>query len=111
MPLLRDNSSICSSHHPGIFAAAALRRVDDQRTPPQRDARQSTGQDVDARCAAQDVWAKIDVASLEMTIRSRRIGDERWRPGERDHRLGNVVARVRLNPPGELRDLALVRTR
>ena len=55
---------------------------------------------------AQDVRPQIDVAALERAGLAVLVGHEGRVPRERDHRLGDVVARVRDDPAAEVLDLA-----
>ena len=71
---------------PGVFAAAALRGVDDERAFFEGYAGQAAGDDVDL-VAEEDVGPQIDVARLQA------IADEAGSAGEVERGLGDVVAR------------------
>ena len=78
----------CSpAEHPGVFAAAALRRVDDERAAAQRDAGQAAGQNRDA-LAVENVGPQVDMARFDLAF------EKAGRTREVDGRLGDVVARV-----------------
>ena len=78
--------------HPRVLAAAALRRVDDERPFLERDAREAAGQHEDV-LAVEDVRPQVDMPSLERAVHDRRHARQRQR------RLRDVVARVRFDPP------------
>src|SRR3979490_331894 len=84
------------SQYPCVLAAAALRRVYDQRSCLQRDARQAARQDENV-LAVEDVWAQVDMASLECAV------DDGRYPRERERRLRNVIAGIGLDPASEFR--------
>src|SRR3954471_22350427 len=81
--------------NPGIFAAAALRRVDHQRAFAQGHARQPAGDDGDS-VAVEGIGAQVDVAAVELLIEQGRVA------AERQGGLGNIVARVGADLPAEL---------
>src|ERR1700693_1487147 len=65
--------------NPGVFAAAALRRVDDQRTLAKRDACQDGGRYVDV-CSEERERPPVDAAGREPPVdqgRGRRELDRR----------------------------------
>src|SRR5580765_2326473 len=71
--------------HPGIFAAAALRRVDDERAFSERDAREAARHNRHL-VAEQDVRPQVHVAWLNPIV------DETGRARERERRLRDEVA-------------------
>src|SRR5256885_5927923 len=73
--------------HPGVFAPAALGRVHDERTFPQRHAGQAAGNDRDF-FAIENEWAQVDVPPLHVVVA------ERGRARKRHDRLGDVVPRI-----------------
>ena len=74
--------------HPGVLAAAALRRVDHQRAAAQRHARQPARGDLHV-ATEQHERPQVDVAALEVVVHPARVARERER------RLRDVAARVR----------------
>src|ERR1700679_874843 len=73
--------------NPGVLAAAALRRVDDERPLAQRDPGQAAGNDGNP-LARQYERTQVNMSSLEFTIAKRRV------LREINHRLRNVIARL-----------------
>src|SRR4030095_2027355 len=86
--------------NPRIFAASALRGVDHQRAFLECDSGQSSGQNVNI-LAIENVRPQIDVPAGKLALDNDRC------PGKPQGRLGNVVARIILNSPGEFRALVL----
>src|SRR6266545_3060633 len=80
--------------NPGVFASAALGRIDDQGSGPERHAREPSWLNVDVT-PVQDVGSQVDVAGLEM------ISDDRGYSRKRQRRLCDVAAGVLLNALGE----------
>ena len=78
------------AQHPGIFAAAALRRVHYQRSAPQRHARQPARHQRHV-LAIQNVRAQIDVPRLRFAI------EEARRPRKTQRRLRDIVPRLGLD--------------
>src|ERR1700748_3406652 len=81
--------------HPGILAAAALRRVDYQRAFSHRHPCKPSRDYVNL-FAAEDIWPQIHVPAFEMIVNDG--GDSR----ERERRLGDEVARIGLDLAREL---------
>src|SRR5215472_13768391 len=90
------------SHDPGVLRSTALRRVHDERSVAQRDAREPPGNEVH-RPAGEHVWSEVDVPRGEPCVNECRTGrqGERW--------LRNVFLRLRDDAAAER--LALGRTR
>src|SRR5208282_2021825 len=83
------------AEHPGVFAAAALRRVHDQRAPAQGHAGEAAG-DESYVFTVENVGTKIDVAGLRFAIEKARSA----RQAER--RLRDVVAGLGLDSATEV---------
>src|SRR5688572_8271269 len=81
--------------HPGVFAAAALRRVDDERAALQRDAREPAGLHVNF-LAVERERPQVDVPRLEAIL------DDGRDPRQRERGLCDVTARVSVDAPREL---------
>src|SRR5690349_14577291 len=88
--------------NPRVFAAAALRRIHDQRSLTQRHAREAALQNLHL-FAVQDVWPKVDVSSFELAV------DERRNTRKGECRLCDVVSWLRNDTGREF--LALRRRR
>src|SRR5262245_32938458 len=82
-----DSATRLSIQHPGVLAAAALRRVDDERALAERGAGEPARDDPDAVGAAQHERAQVDVAAVQAAADERRVA------GQCDGRLSDVVAR------------------
>jgi len=87
MPILTQN--------PGIFAAAALGGIDNQRSLAQCHTRQSAGNDRDF-VAIEDVRAQVHVARFDAAVFEQAGRARKVQRGLRD-----VVARIRLDAPPE----------
>ena len=74
--------------------APVLRRIYDQRVFPESNPGEATGNDRNF-LAEQNVRSQIDVPAFKTTIRVGRT------PGKLDHRLRNVVSRIRVNGSAE----------
>src|SRR5262249_46338407 len=89
-----------SIKHPGILAAAALRRIHYQRTFAQGNAREATGNDNNF-FSVKNKRPEVDVTSFEATVHERGVA------GKGNHRLRDVIPRVGLNALAEFIDLRL----
>src|SRR6185503_16203767 len=85
---------------PGILAAAALGRIHDERAFPERDAGQAARDDR-YFFTVENERPQVDVPSLHAVVA------KRWGTGERDDRLGDVVARLLAHLVLELHALGL----
>ena len=88
--------------HPGVFRAAALARIDDERAGLQRDARETARHDADLVLAGEHERPQVDMARREAFLDQRRHG------GERERRLRDEAARVALQLFAERLDRQLV---
>src|SRR3954471_4001619 len=82
--------SILTVQHPGVLRAAALARIDHQRSRLQGNAGKAAGNDADPVAAGQHEWSQIDMARREAFLDQCRDGRERER------RLRDEAARVAL---------------
>src|SRR5882757_1074547 len=72
---------------PGVFTAATLGRVDDERAGAQRDAREAAWDD-DGFFAVEDEGTEVDVAAGELAVAVGRMAREAH------HRLGDIITRL-----------------
>src|SRR5450631_3473270 len=88
-------SSVASFEDPRVFAAAALRRVHDERTVLERDARERAGRNVDF------LPVENERTQIDMT-RGDTVADDRRMTRQRDDRLRQELARVRRHRGAEV---------
>src|SRR5262245_46205899 len=81
--------------NPRVFASATLRRIHDQASLLERDAREPSWLNVNF-AAVKNVRSEIDVTALEM------VADNRRNPRERQRGLRDVTTAVFADPPTKL---------
>src|SRR5271170_4851690 len=94
---MRESMSALPPEDPGVFAAAALRGINDERPRLQSDTRQTAGHDGNFLAVKEAVRTKIDVAPRH-ALRSSVV---RRNNREGHNRLRDVVARFSENSLAE----------
>ena len=79
---------------PGVFAAAALGRIDDERAFLQGDASQAARQNEDI-LSIKNIGTEIHVSAFKMAIHDRRYA------GQGEGGLGDVISRIGRDAFGE----------
>src|SRR5258708_5006044 len=87
---MRESMSVFSPQHPGIFAAATLRGIYDERPGLQRDPRQSAGHDNHLLTVIETVGTQVYVTPGHAPGGGMIRGDAR----EADRRLPDIIAWV-----------------
>src|SRR5207249_534778 len=87
LPLACKSSLLLLVQNPCVLAAAALRRIDHQRSFAQRHSRQTSRNDRDL-VAVEHVGAQIHVPRLHAAVQETR------RAGQLQRRLSDIVARI-----------------
>src|SRR5580698_5620224 len=66
-----------SVQHPGVFGAATLARIDDERSAFEGDARKAAGHDADAVAAGEHEGTQVDMARRNAFLDAGRAGGQR----------------------------------